>query len=296
MDLEIEEIWVQKRTVGDFRGFVSDMYHGKSVSPKDSMERMLYKLYMNGGVHGKTITRTRRKERTFYDGVEALNEVVNEPTLQSTIGFTAMMNARARLLRHCRMVQAAGYEVMMCDTDSMVVRATEEEVRAVLGDAISMETKTMDDLGKLEFERDGDGKVEFDRFRCWGLKRYLESDDGDYRKSAFAGMKEHVQVSVLSDMPLDGEKFKWVQTGGKTTKHGKVIVDVTKTAKAENVWYDGSCSKAGQGVNNVEGLKRLKESKERVKRGIEEERILFTKGNPGVQCEIQFGTERQRKG
>lgn len=283
MKLEIEEMWVQKKAVGDFRGFIEEMYHGKSVAGKGTMERDLYKLNMNGGIHGKTITKTHRKERVFFDGEERLQNVVNDPELQSTIGFTAMQNARARLLRHCRMVQAAGYKVYMCDTDSMVVEATEEQIRAVLGDAISKETGTMEDLGKFEFERSEDGCSEFDTFKCWGLKRYCEIHNGEYRKSAFAGMSESIQEEELMGWDTDGSELHWEQNGGRTTEYGKTVVLVPKTAKAENIWYtDKKSTEAGKGIKAPNGLLALKKDLGREYYGSESKRILHAKGDIGV--------------
>ena len=274
-DMEYEEMWVQKKAIGDFRGFIEEMYHGKSVAPKDSMERALFKLNMNGGIHGKTITKTHRKERTFFDGVEELHDVVNDPQLQSTIGFTAMMNARARLLKHCRMIQEAGYKVMMCDTDSMVVNTTEENVRKVLGDAISKETRTMDDLGKFEFERSDDGCTEFDTFKCWGLKRYCEIHNGEYRKSAFAGMSEGIQIKELMGWDTDGSELHWQQNGSRTTDYGKTVMSVPKTAKAEDIWYHKCISsEAGKGVHGCEGLKNMINDMERIGYGTEAKWIL----------------------
>lgn len=252
---------MQKKAVGDFKGFIEEMYHGKSVAEKDSMERALFKLNMNGGIHGKTITKTHRRQRTFYNNEWGLVDVVNEPEYQSTIGFTAMQNARARLLKHCRMVQEAGYRVMMCDTDSMVVEATEEQVRAVLGDAISKETGTMEDLGKLEFERSKwDGKIEFEEFRCWGLKRYLELHEDKVRKTAFAGMKDGLQKDMLPDMPVDGSEFNWEQLGARRTEFGKLIIMAPKSAKAEDVWYTPKTSpEAGKGIDELKGLRTMLE-------------------------------------
>lgn len=292
MDLEIEELWVQKKAVGDFRGFIEDMYHGKSLAPKESMERSLFKLNMNGGIHGKTITKTHRKERTFYDGVERLENVVNNPEMQSTIGFTAMQNARARLLRHCRMIQSAGYKVYMCDTDSMVVGATEQQVRDVLGDAISKETHTMDDLGKFEFERSKDGCVEFDTFKCWGLKRYCEIHNGEYRKSAFAGMSEDVQIAELMDWDTEGSVMTWKQNGSRTTEYGKTVMLVPKKAKAEDIWYHPGKSKdAGKGVHGIKGIKQLKEDLKGEIYGSESKRILQSEGDIGLQREVQRGPQ-----
>lgn len=231
------EMWAQRKAVGDFKKFIEDMYHGKSVAPAGSLERALYKLNMNGGIHGKTITKTHRKERVYYDGVKGIIDVVNEPEFQSTIGFTAMQNARERLLRDCRLVQEAGYKVLMCDTDSMIVNTTEENVRAVLGDKISKKTKTMEDLGKFEFEEDKEGNTEFDTFKCWGLKRYCEVNKGVKRKSAFAGMTSIVQDKLM-DFDTDGTTYTWEQLGAKTDEFGKNIMMVPKSMKAENIWYE----------------------------------------------------------
>lgn len=239
-NFEIHEMWYQQKSVGDFRPFIEMCYNEKSLAPKDSLKRSLAKLNMNGGIHGKTITKTHRTERTFFDGEETIERIITQPQFQSLIGFTAMMNARERLLRDCRLIQEAGYKVMMCDTDSMVVNTTEENVRKVLGDKISKETGTMEDLGKFEFERDKVRKqTEFEEFKCWGLKRYVEvmHIDGErvYRKSAFAGMKGEKQ-EVLMDWKTDGTVYHWEQLGAKKTEYGSTIVDCTKSMRAENIW------------------------------------------------------------
>lgn len=272
-DFTIHEMWYQKRSVGDFRPFIEMCYNEKSEAPKDSLKRSLAKLNMNGGIHGKTITKTHRTEKTYYNGEEAIERIVTQPQFQSLIGFTAMMNARERLLRDCRIVQEAGYKVMMCDTDSMVVNTTEANLRRVLGDKISEETGTMQDLGKFEFERDKVRKQsEFEEFRCWGLKRYVEvmHIDGErvYRKSAFAGMKGDKQ-KMLMECKTDGTEYRWKQLGAKKTDYGSTIVDCTKTMRAENIWDEPiivpDLSKPkGLNITDIERVIDLNRSKRQV--------------------------------
>ena len=154
------------------------------------------------------------------------------------IGFTAMMNARERLVRHCRMISEKGYRIYMCDTDSMVTDCPPEIAKGILGeDAFTKEDGDLENLGKFEMET-FEGRGEFDEFRCWGLKRYLELDHGRYRKSAFAGMHDEIQEDILPTWRTDGTEYSWTQKGKHSSYYGKVIVEGVKTAHAENVWYE----------------------------------------------------------
>lgn len=238
-NIEVHEVWFAKRAVGEFRVFIEKCYSEKSRPElKGTMEREMWKLFMNGGIHGKTITKTHRKERVF-EGGDHLEAVVNEPELCSLIGFTGMMNGRERLLRHCRRVLEAGHRVLMCDTDSMVTDCTEAEIKEIIGDWFAHESGSMEhSLGRFEIETDKDGNTEFDEFKCWGLKRYLELNHGEYRKSAFASMHDDLQEKLLPQWETDGTMYAWEQTGKVKDKYGKIVTMVTKHAKAENVWYE----------------------------------------------------------
>lgn len=278
-NLVIEEMWFAKRCVGDFKDFIGYCYTKKQELKEagfgDSADYLMWKLFMNGGFHGKSITKTRRKKKTFFDGQVQMVEEVNEPKLCFMIGFTAMMNARERLLRHCRKVLESGHRVMMCDTDSMVVDCGAEEIKEIIGDWFEMGGTRMEgNLGRFEIETDKKGlkkavktgiltdeqadeigvSTDFDEFRCWGLKRYCEIRNTKYgklfRKSAFAGMHDEEQEELMN-YETDGREYEWVQSGKKTMKYGATIVDVVKHMKAENIWDEGPL-KAGTPKRNCD--------------------------------------------
>lgn len=266
-NLEIHEMWFAKKCVGDFKDFIEYCYVKKQTLKEaglgDTADYLMWKLFMNGGFHGKSITKTHRKKKTFFDGEIQIVDEVTEPKLCFMIGFTAMMNARERLLRHCRMVLESGKKVMMCDTDSMVVNCSEKEIREIIGDWFEIGGPQMEgNLGRFEVENDKKGlkkavadglltkeqmdeigvSSEFDEFRCWGLKRYCEIRNTAYgrlfRKSAFAGMHDECQEELMN-YETDGREYEWVQTGKKTMKYGATIVDVVKHMRAENIWDEG---------------------------------------------------------
>ena len=237
-NLEIHEIWFAARKKGDFKKSIEEFYNKKELPElKGTISRLMYKGFMNGGIHGKSITKTRRKAVVYPDNERKIEETVSDPNFCALIGFTAMQNARERLLRDCRIVQEAGHHVFMCDTDSMVVNGTETELREILGEAKLVHPDGgMNNLGKFEFERNGDGSAEFEEFRCWGLKRYLEIHNGEYRKSAFAGMNDSLQ-SQLMDWRTDGTEYTWKQNVQHQDEWGKVIQLGPKHARAEDIWY-----------------------------------------------------------
>lgn len=237
-DVVYHEIWVAKRCVGDFRSFIEKCYTEKSRPElRDTMEREAWKADMNTGIHGKTITKTRRRAITYPYGERRVLEQDNDPEFCSLIGFTAMMNARERLLRCCRQVLEGGYRVFVCDTDSMITDCPPKRLEE-LTRWMSC-SKGMDGIGRFETETDKEGKESFDTLKCWGLKRYCEISDGKFRKSAFAGMHDTVQKDVLPGWETDGTEYSWQQKMTKTQKelYGKVIQMGTKHARAEDVWY-----------------------------------------------------------
>lgn len=258
----IHEVWVAKARTGEFSKFIEMCYSGKEKAKqanggKNNIQSNEYKLLMNGGVHGKTITRTHRKKIIYNDKGEKLTlQVVNEPKYCSLIGFTGMMNARERLAKYCRLMKEAGYDVLMCDTDSMVVNATYEKCREIIGDWFTDYPKgDLRNIGRFEAE-DFNGTIEFDEFRCWGLKRYMEMDHGIYRKSAFAGMNRKLQAELLPIFPTDGTEFSWKQQGAVMDKYGKMIKQVPKTAKSEGVWFEDLCMIEADNANRIEDVLR----------------------------------------
>lgn len=271
--LVYHEMWFAKTQTGRFARFIGNEYVMKEwcKAKGEKAEASIHKDNMNGGVHGKTITKTHRKQITYENGKREYKEVVTEPEYCALIGFTGMMQRRCALLTACRQIQEAGHPVLMCDTDSIVTQATEEDVRRVFGDLIAEELdvkgmvrdspgripndahqRILSTLGKFELERGPDGRVEFDEFRCWGLKRYLELSNGEYRKSAFASMHKDVQKDVLMTFPMDGTMQSWTQKGKKRGKYTNLIVPVTKSAKLEDIWYtpiEERPKKKGRGIS-----------------------------------------------
>lgn len=241
-DVFLEEVWVAKPHRGDFKGFIRECFTQKERKElKGTMERDMWKRAMNAGIHGKTITKTHREKVVYYNGRETVQEL-NEPKLCSLIGFTAMMNARERLLRHCRMVIEAGHRVLMCDTDSMVCDCSSEELVRILGEDAFEHGVGFNDLGKFEFEEDQFGRREFNVFKCWGLKRYCELNEAPgevlLRKTAFAGMHDESQY-MLMDLPVEmGKMFKWTQDTKHWNGHCYVLDEMEKQAKAEDIWFE----------------------------------------------------------
>ena len=240
-NLKIWECWFAGRASGDFAPFIEYCYNKKSQPElKGTADRLIWKTFMNGGIHGKTITKTHRKKVVYPEGERHIEREVTDPEYCSLIGFSAMMNARERLIRHCRMITEAGYMIYMCDTDSMVTDCPPDVAKEILGDeAFEKEGGGIDNLGTFEIES-FNGNEGFDEFRCWGLKRYLELDHGEYRKSAFAGMHDEIQRNALIWWRTDGTKYTWRQRGRVTGPFGKVVEMVFKTAGAENVWFEPS--------------------------------------------------------
>lgn len=242
-DIVIHEIWYAKRSSQDFYDFIEMCYVGKEktkdANGKNTVESNEFKLLMNGGVHGKTITKTRRRSITYRTGVRTGEMTVSKPLYCALIGFSAMQNARERLLRDCRKVQECGLKVLMCDTDSMVIEATEQQARDALGESIRPDAPNGDmrNLGRFDFET-YENQAEFDEFCCWGLKQYMEVQNDSIRKTAFAGMRISVQEKILPSFPFDGSLVKWQQKAQKTTEWGIDIVDAKKSAKSESIWYD----------------------------------------------------------
>lgn len=256
-DIVEHEMWVAQRCVGGFEAFIRYCYERKNALKEQGLDGtadyLMWKLFMNGGFHGKSITKTNRKKRTYVNGkVEYVNEV-NDPKLCFMLGFTAMMNARERLLRHCRMVLESGHRIMMCDTDSMIVDCTGDELRSIIGDWFCTGGPQMDgNLGRFDIETDKkmakkeglEVKEEFQELRCWGLKRYceirVENGKRYNRKTAFAGMHDGVQEGLL-DWETDGREYVWEQSGKRVEKYGAVISTVQKHASAEDIWdYGGA--------------------------------------------------------
>lgn len=238
-NLKIWECWFAKKKSGDFAPFIEKCYTEKSRPElKGTMVRHVWKLLMNGGIHGKSITKTNRKKVTYPNLVRTTEKEVSEPDLCSLIGFSAMMNARERLIRHCRLVKEAGFEIYMCDTDSMVTDCPPEEARRILGgDMFETEDGGIENLGRFEIET-FEGKESFDEFRCWGLKKYLELDNGVYRKSAFAGMHDELQKTILPDWSTEPDSYYgWEQRGSKMGElGGKIVMMMTKHGGTENIW------------------------------------------------------------
>lgn len=239
-NVEIHEMWYARKITGGFSDVIAYNFNKKEKSRKKSPAYRKAKLNMNGGIHGKTITKTKRKHRVFEeDGTDPETkwmETESDPTFCFMVGFTAMQNARKRLLGHCRLLIENGFKIYMCDTDSLITDAPLERCREILGDAMIKEgDKEMKDiLGKFELE------AVFDTFKCWGLKRYCELDKGKFIGSAFAGMHDDIQAAILPEWETDGTVYGWKQLTKMrlTTHYGVTLVETTKHAGARNIWWE----------------------------------------------------------
>lgn len=254
-DVCFHEMWLCKAEWGFFKPAVELYFDGKEST--DGVEKLMFKLDLNGATHGRamikilTVDKIAMGETWTYnaskkDGVKAgIEEVQTNPL----IGMTAMAHARVRLLNHCMCLKDAGYEIYMCDTDSMVTDCPPEIASALLEEAgwkgwVKHKFKPVREgdkpkmeewLGRLEIEQH-EGVEMFDEFRCWGLKRYAEFCCDEYRKGAFAGMHKEDQPKILSGEYKDS--LHWHTTSkawcGECYAIRKHSVDVN----VESIWYE----------------------------------------------------------
>ena len=251
------EMWMCKAEWGFFKPAVQSYFDGKESTK--GVERSMYKLDLNGATHGRAMIRVltapkiEMGETWLVNVSKRDNKWAEEKDIQTNplIGMTAMAHARVRLLNHCMCLIDGGYKIFMCDTDSMVTDCPPEVAKVLLeaegwGDWVKhrFEPKKEGDkpkmdewLGRLEIEHNKKSGAEmFDEFRCWGLKRYVELENGKYRKSAFAGMHDDDQKDILSgeyknELHWDSEHKQW---SGDCYAIRKYSVDVA----VESIWYE----------------------------------------------------------
>lgn len=261
---QIHEMWYARKKTGAFENIIEYNFTKKETS-KGAL-KVKAKLNLNGGIHGKTITKTERQKRVFREDGEDGDVIwIDEHTQQQynfMIGFTALENARARLLKYCRIMEEHGYRIYMCDTDSMIVDCPEEEVRKIIGDwIIKPGQKEMKDiLGKFEIE------ATFSCFKCWGLKRYCELEGfiperserflGLTVGSAFAGMHNELQCQLLPFWKTDGTMYSWKQLSKRRLKrtHGTVLEPAEKHAGARDVWWTDDCEEMDRAIARLKHL------------------------------------------
>ena len=206
-DINIKEVYCAKAEIGFFKPAIKEFFDGKETSPKDSVQRALYKLDLNGATHGRAMIKLMTAEEGVAPDIQdALDGIANdrfggihlksngrwkdnhegepEELTNPLVGMTAMSHARCRLISHCMALIEYGYHIFMNDTDSLVTDAPPSEVDRLLKAEgwenwiIDGKSKEMDDtLGRFEvegFELNDIKYTSFNEFRCWGLKRYAE--------------------------------------------------------------------------------------------------------------------------
>lgn len=210
---------------GYFKPAIREFFIGKEVC--EGVERDMYKGCLNGGMHGKNITKMQRQHRLFdSDGSDpdsgmwskkAQVEELNGSGYGFYLGMWVLMGRRAQLLNDLDKIYTHGGKVYMTDTDSCVTDLDEQTLKEIFGDElISEETeKELSELKKKTKEarkkKEIDGwdamtddekdamiskvigkfsveKAGITEFRCWGLKRYACYKDGEVVSTAFAGM------------------------------------------------------------------------------------------------------------
>lgn len=202
-DINIKEVYCAKAEIGFFKPAIKEFFDGKENSPKDSVQRALYKLDLNGATHGRAMIKLMTAEEGVAPDIQdALDGIANdsfggihlksygrwkdnhegepEELTNPLVGMTAMSHARCRLISHCMALIEYGYHIFMNDTDSLVTDAPPSEVDRLLKAEgwenwiIDGTSKEMDDtLGRFEVEK-YNGEAKIARFYCWGLKRYAE--------------------------------------------------------------------------------------------------------------------------
>ena len=125
----------------------------------------------------------------------------------------------------------------MCDTDSIISDCSASEFRDAIGDWFVNGNKTdINNIGRFEIER-FNGLQEFDELKIWGLKRYCEVSQGEYRKSAFAGMSKDLQPKILMEHGVD-DPIIWTQNGKMWIGECYAIRPITKHAEREDIFYN----------------------------------------------------------
>ena len=249
---KIREVWFAQRDVGRFGDFVEECYILKSVT--DGLVKKMHKSDLNASVHGKTIQKFATGSVVEWpNNVKTVIRRENDPDAVSDrcfmIGFTAMMNARERLVSHGLRLLGAGHHVLMCDTDSIIADCTAEQFRDAIGDWFVNEDKTdIRNIGRFELEQ-FKGLTEFDELKIWGLKRYCEISHGEYRKSAFAGMSKDLQPEILMSHGVD-DPITWTQPGKTWVGECYAIRPVTKHAEREDIFYQIPAPKSNR-LNRV---------------------------------------------
>ena len=254
-EVVFHEMWICRAEWGFFKPAVQVYFDGKESTT--GVERSMHKLDLNGATHGRAMIKILTADKVVMGDTWLVNDSkvngvrasIDEVQTNPLIGMTAMAHARVRLLNHCMCLKDAGYEIYMCDTDSMVTDCPPEVASALLeadgwcdwvkhkfqkqfeGDRPKMEEW----LGRLEIE-DKNGVEMFDEFRCWGLKRYAEFCEGKYRKGAFAGMHKEDQSEILSGEYKDN--MHWHTSGKQWCGDCYAIRKHSVDVSVESIWYE----------------------------------------------------------
>lgn len=247
---EIHEVWCCKAEWRFFKPAIELYFNGKENS--EGVEKSMHKLDLNGATHGRAMIRVLTAPKIRMGDEWLVNVSVRdgdwagEGDIQTNplVGMTAMAHARVRLLDHCMTLKENGWQVLVCDTDSLVTDCPPEECDRLLGMSgwkdwvMHKDERTgMDEtLGRLEIEQDRLGAEMFDELRCWGLKRYAEFCDGVMRKSAFAGMHKEDQEELLGGEWK--EKLAWHSTSKKWMGDCYAVRYHCVDAGVENIWYE----------------------------------------------------------
>lgn len=242
-NISVSGYWYSRARVGAYESAIREYFDGKEHSV--GVMRALHKLDLNGATHGRPLLR----RFTSHDLTLEIGEeiITHKNTAELTLdeldtcplqGFVAMSNARVRLINQCMDLIDKGFRIYMCDTDSLITDCppdTADEIWMENGRAnriIRTKSKEMSSiLGMLEIE---DGEP-FDELLVWGLKRYLEKNNGSYRKSAFAGMQKRLQKEILMRHDID-EAIEWEQLTKKWVDDCYALRNLHKTVEPEDVW------------------------------------------------------------
>lgn len=234
LTINMNYVWASVK--GLLKQAVLHYFSEKEDAPKHSISRLIAKLCLNGGLHGKHLTKTKRSMRCFMENGEILIHQLPQQEAEKCmiVGFTAMFKARIRLIEACNKLIDAGYSILMCDTDSFVCNTSWRNVEGILGKSAFVsfsETKedktkrleTMRDkdeigkfqekrmscnLGRFEFEEDEtDGTRDFEVFKTWCKKKYIELHNGNVRKCVCSGVDlTEENIRILKETPV-GESF-----------------------------------------------------------------------------------------
>lgn len=192
--IDIDYIIEYEKTIDLFSTFVNDMYN-KRMKSKDDYESYMYKIFMNS-LYGKFAEKRRQthfipiEDASLFDPIVFDKaKVVKEfyPSHNYTI-IPSYVTSLARIELHKRMtyVLDSGYELLYCDTDSIIYKGSKKlwkDSKELGGVKIEDTIKYIKILGaKYYMYENNQG---YKKYVCKGVPKANQKDMFDYGKTTY---------------------------------------------------------------------------------------------------------------